>query len=67
MAKRSTPKQQLANGRSTRRYKAFKKKSQRKIMNMVTAMLKLRKNPRYLKIQEEKANKKSDKITTVRA
>lgn len=67
MAKRSTPKQQLANGRSTRRYKAFKNKSQKKLMNMVNAVLKLRKNPRYLKIQQEKANKKSTKVTTVKA
>jgi len=67
MSKKPVPKQQQANGRSRRRYKAFQNRSRIKLMNMVTGLLKLAKNPRYLKIQEEKANKKSSKITTVKA
>lgn len=67
MAKRSTPKQKLSKDRSKRRYKAFQNRSREKLMSIVDAMLKLRKNPRYSKIQEEKANKKSDKVTTIKA
>lgn len=67
MSKRPTPKKKQEHGRSSRRYKAFQNRSREKLMSMVDAMLKLAKNPRFMKIQEEKANKKSEKITTIKA
>ena len=67
MAKRPTPKKQQANSQSSRRYKAFANKARKKLMGKVDFMLKLKKNPRYQKIQEEAAQKKGDKITKIKA
>lgn len=79
MAKRSTPKQQQANGRSSRRYKAFQNKARKRLVNL-TALSKCAKCAEMRLAHTACANcgeykgrvvidktKKLDKITKVKA
>jgi len=67
MAKRSTPKQQLAKSRGSRRYKSFVNKSQKKLSGTVDFMKKLQKSKSFQRVTQEGAEKKSEKITKIKA
>ncbi|PIZ71707.1 hypothetical protein COY07_04470 [Candidatus Peregrinibacteria bacterium CG_4_10_14_0_2_um_filter_43_11] len=63
MAKRSTPKKRQARSQSSRRYKEFQKRAQKKLMGMVDFMKKLDKTGKLTDLEP----KISSNVTKIKA
>ena len=67
MSKRPTPKKKRARSQTSRQHKAFQNRARKQLSGMVDAMLKLEKNPNYLRLTQELEGKKEKRVTKIKA